>query len=98
MVWRGLFLFLLFFTYVSCFVGLEFGITDFQMVEVFFRFCDYNAGESQEGNEVRNRHEAIYYVGEGPYFFKLEECTACNDNDVDNAVDGNGFDACCRKG
>ena len=39
-------LFLLFFAYVPCFIGFELGITDFQMMEIFFRFSDYDTGEA----------------------------------------------------
>ena len=36
----------LFFADLSGFVGFQFVVTDFQMVEVFFRFSHYDAGET----------------------------------------------------
>ena len=40
------FLVLLFFADLSGFIGFQFVVTDFQMVEVFFRFSHYDAGET----------------------------------------------------
>ena len=40
------FLVLLFFPDLSGFVGFQFVVTDFQMMEVFFRFSHYDAGET----------------------------------------------------
>lgn len=47
LVWGGpYFSFILFLTYAPCFIGFELDVTNFQMMEIFFRFCDYNAGEA----------------------------------------------------
>src|SRR5690606_27345664 len=34
--------------------------------QVFFRFLDHDPGEPEEADQVREGHEAVRYVGEGP--------------------------------
>ena len=44
-----------------------------QTLEVAAGFCRNDTAESQKSNQVRECHQAVEDVGEGPYEFQCEE-------------------------
>ena len=68
----------------SCFVGFEFGVADFEVFEVFLGFCDDDACEAQEGNKVRDGHEAVDDICECPDGFEFQEGSGCEDDEEED--------------
>ena len=68
------------------FVGFQLRIPDGEVVEVFLRLRRDDAGQAQEGNEVRDSHEAVHDIRQGPDGFQFEENGGCQDDDVADTV------------
>ncbi len=65
----------------------------FQMFHIQFRLGDDDAGEGDEGDEVRDGHERVYDVGQDPDGFQFQETARCDEADEDDAVWQDDFDA-----
>ena len=61
------------------------------MVEVFLGFRRNDAGEAQEGDEVRDGHEAVDDISQRPDGFELEEDGRGQDGDVADTVELDGL-------
>ena len=77
----------------SCFVGFEFGVADFEVFEVFLGFCDDDACEAQEGNKVRDGHEAVDDICECPDGFEFQEGSGCEDDEKEDSVEEDALGA-----
>ena len=63
------------------------------MSEVFLRFGYDDAREADEGDEVRNSHEAVYDISQDPDDVEFDESAAGDEGDEDDAVRQDAFDA-----
>lgn len=63
------------------------------MVEVLFRFGNDDAGQADQGDQVRDSHEAVYDVGEYPDSFEFQKCAGSYEADEDEAVGQDAFNA-----
>ena len=67
-----------------------------QTLEVAAGFRRNDTAESQESNQVRERHQTVEDVGEGPYEFQCEERTDENRQNVQVTVCRIGLSPCVR--
>ena len=65
----------------------------FQMSEVFLRFGDDDARQADEGDEVRDSHEAVDDISQDPDDVEFDERAAGDEGDEDDAVRHDAFDA-----
>ena len=59
--------------------------------QVAFGFCHNDAGQGNQGNQVRDGHEAVYDIGQNPDGFEFEETAAGNQCNEDYAVGHDPF-------
>ena len=63
------------------------------MGKITFCFSHDSTGQSQEGNQVWDRHETIYDVSQDPDGFQLQESAEANEDDENNALRHDALDA-----
>ena len=62
-------------------------------MEEDFELVRHDAGEGEEGDQVRDGHEAVQNVGQGPDDIEVHEAAGKGHGDEDDAIGNDGFDA-----
>ena len=68
-------------------------VPDGGMLEVPLRFPGDDAAQREQGNQVRDGHEAVDNIGQDPDGFQFQEGAAGDEHDEDHAVRQDGLDA-----